>query len=426
MPVIGLGSLVAPSSLAQSLSLPTEQAAPAQAVVNTSGVVTHLTYTDTPYYTDWPTVFSELQSLGVRHIRDGLTDLPPGSPIFAEHQQLIGAGITTDYVVPYDLSITPQTIEQFAAQVQDMEALEAPNECDILGDCGGGGTTGITNVLNFLPTLQAAAQDLQIPLLGPSFVLPSSYSAAGNISSLINLNSMHVYFGGRNPGSSGWGDFDAEGNSYGSFAYWLDQSETDAPGIVPAITETGYISFPTTSTPYTVPESVEALYVPRTLLLAFKYGYQETFFYQLLDDPSSPQGYGLLRSDMSEKPAFVALKNLLSLLSDPGGTSFTPGALAYSISGADSNLDHLLLQKSDGTFWLALWLEESSWDPATDTPISVAPENIGIVLDGSHQAVADYQFDTSGNVTRFNQPMNGNLTSLTVTDRISIVEIDPM
>ena len=158
--------------------------------------------------------------------------------------------------------------------------------------------------------------------------------------------------------------------------------------------------------------------------LGFKNGFQETFFYQLLDEPSSPPGFGLLRSDMSQKPAFTALSNLLKLLSDQGGT-FTPGSLPYSIAGADSNVDHLLLQKSDGTYWLILWLEEPSWDPVIAAPIAVNPENIGINLANGFAATTDYQFDSNGNITSFNQPMNGSSTSLTVTDQISVVKIVP-
>ena len=106
----------------------------------------------------------------------------------------------------------------------DLEALEAPNECDSLDNCGGGGDIGIANVVSFLPTLQLAANAIHVPLVGPSYVYPLSYLTTGNISSLINLNSCTLYFGGRNPGSAGWGALDDQDNAFGSFAYWRDQS----------------------------------------------------------------------------------------------------------------------------------------------------------------------------------------------------------
>lgn len=402
----------------------TEQAAQAQTFVNTAGVNTHLTYTNTPYYTAWPQIINALRTLGVKHIRDGYFDTSATPQIAYEHQQLAQAGITADYVLPYGMSISPQALQQFAGQVWDMEAIEAPNECDTSGACGGTGNIALGNVIAILPNLLSAAQDLQVPFMGPSWGLPNSFQQSGNIASRMNLNSLHVYFGGRNPGGPGWGACDAQGNCFGSLAYWLDQSNIEAPGVTPVITETGYLSFPSTSAPYTIPESVAASYTQRTLLLAFKYGYQETFFYQLLDDPSSPAGYGLLNNDLTPKAPFTALSNLLSLMSDPGG-SFSPGTLTFALTGGDSNLQHLLFQKSDGSYDLVLWLEEPSYDPATNQSIAVTPENIGIELPSNYATTADYQFNSTGNYVAFNQPMHGNWAGLTVTDQVSVVKIVP-
>jgi hypothetical protein len=398
--------------------LPIQNASAAASFINQIGVVTHLSYTDTPYYTNFRQIVSALQTLGVHHIRDGYYPWPAASPIVQNHQELASVGITTDYVVPYDLSTTPAAIENFAAEVGDVESLEAPNECDASGACG---ANGIADVVSFLPVVGAAAKALNVPAVGPSFVQPQSYATAGNIASQISVNNLHVYFGGRNPGSNGWGGDDTEGNSYGSFDYWLNMASADGPQLGSEITESGYMSYPATSTPYTVPESVGASYVPRTLLLAFQHGFKETFLYELIDEVSSP-GYGLLHADLSPKPAYTAVQNLIATLSDDGG-SFKPGSLPYTISGGDSNLNQLLLEKSDGSFWLVLWLEESSWDPVNCVPVSVAPENIGIELNNSYHTASDYQFDSNGNVTPFDQPMNGNWASLTVTDQISIVEI---
>jgi hypothetical protein len=143
----------------------------------------------------------------------------------------------------------------------------------------------------------------------------------------------------------------------------------------------------------------------------------------LIDEVSSP-GYGLMNGDLSPKPAFRALKNLLSTLSDSGG-AFTPGALPYVISGGDSNLNHLLLQKSDGSYWLVLWLEEPSWNPVSVAPIAVTPENIGLELNGAYGTTKGYQFDSNGNITVNNLTLNGYWANLTISDQITIVEINP-
>ena len=421
--IVGALFVCLPTSSAQSLQ--SEQAAASQNFVNMAGVVTHFNYNNTVYGSNWPQLFQALQNLGVHHIRDGYFDPDQYPQVLQEHQQLQAAGIKTTYVMPYDPSISSNSIDQLANQTGDLEAIEGPNECDILGQCGGGGLQGILDAIAVLPTLRIAAYDLSVPLIAPSWVLPSSYSLAGNLGGLVALNSVHVYFGGRNPGSPGWGDYDAQGNSFGSFNFWLDQAALDVPNLPTQIGETGYLAFPSTSTPYTVPESVAASYVPRTMLLAFKHGYDKTFFYQLIDDPTSPQGYGLLHSDFSPKADFTALQSLLSLLSDAGGSNFTPGSLPFTILGGDSNVNHLLLQKSDGSYWLALWLEEPSWDPANVVSLPVTPENIGIQLGSGYSTTTDYQFNNTGNVVAFNQPMTGNIAPLTVTDQVSIIQIVP-
>jgi hypothetical protein len=390
-----------------------------------SGVVTHFNYTQTVYGTNWPQLLQALQNLGVHHIRDGYFDPNQSPQLIQEHQQLQAAGIRTTYVMPYDPTISNDSIEQLAYETGDMDSVEGPNECDLPGQCGGDGQVGIQNAVAWLPALQQATQDLNVPLVAPAFTLWGSTAVAGNLDPWVNLNSLHLYFGGRNPGSPGWGDFDAQGNSYGSFNFWLDQGAFDTPGLPSEIGETGYMSFPSTNIPYTVPESVSASYIPRTMLLAFKHGYDKTFFYQLIDDPYSPQGYGLLHDDFTPKAGFTALQSLLSLLADPGGSNFTPGSLPYQILGGDSNVNHLLLQKSDGSYWLAIWLEEPSWDPANVVSIPVTPENIGIQLGNGYTTTTDYQFNSTGNVTAFNQPTIGGIASLTITDQVSIIQIVP-
>ncbi len=402
-----------------------EQAATSQSLVNTAGVVTHLNYPDTVYGQAWPQIFSALQTLGVHHIRDGYFDVNQYPAVVQEHQQLAAAGIRTTYVVPWMPWLPVGNIQQLASANGDMEAIEGPNECDVFGQCGGGGSLGIANSLAFLPTLQYAAQTLSVPLVAPSLMLPESFPVAGNLDSLVSFNSLHLYFGGRNPGSNGWGYYDPQGNSYGSFNFWRDQSQINAPGLPIQIGETGYMSFPSTNVPFTVPENVTASYIPRTLLLAFKHGFDKTFFYQLIDEQTSPPGFGLLRNDFSEKPGFTALKNMLSLLSDQGGTNFNPGWLPFDILGGDGNVNHLLLQKSDGSYWLAVWLEEPSWDPVNAQYVPVAPENIGIRLGGGFASTTDYQFNDSGDYVAFNQPMDGNIAPLTVTDQVSIIRIVP-
>lgn len=398
------------------------QASQADSFVDSIGVVTHLTYTDTPYYTSWPQILGALETLGVRHIRDGFYPWSQGSPFYSEHQQLKQAGIKTDYVIPYNEWTTAEQIQQFAPQVQDMEAIEAPNECDVAGNCGNSVSNSVNNMLSLLPVLDTAGNNLGVPVLGPSFTQPATYPTVGNIASEMNYNNLHVYFGGRNPGSAGWGGPDAEGNDYGSFSFWLDQGNVDAPSVPTMVTETGYMSFQNGAIPFTVPNKVEEMYIPRTLLLAYQAGIRRTYMYELLEEVSSP-GYGILNGDLSPKPAYTAVENLIANLSDKG-PSFTPGKLRYSIQGGGSSLQQMLFEKRDGTFWLVLWLEQSSFNPATYTSTPVTPQQVTLNLDPAYEVANTGTFHVSGNLGWSNTTQSGSIP-ITVSDQITMIKILP-
>ncbi len=399
-----------------------EQAQQADLFVNSVGVNTHFTYTDTSYVQQFPRVLTKLSGSGIRHIRDGFYNWSSSDPIVAEHQALAAAGIATDYVVPIDATTSPSTLTSFATLVGDLESIEATNECDAGNNCGGGGLIGVNHVVSMLPVLSSAATSLRVPLVGPSFTTAYSYASAGNLSSLLTDNNLHVYFGGRNPGTPGWGDGDGRGNNYGSMSWWMAEGSVPAPAKGSMITETGYI-VQATAEPYTLPESVEGVYLPRTLLLAFNKGVTKTYVYELLEEGSSP-GYGLLRSDLSERPAFTAVSSMLNLLSDRG-LSFVPGKLNYVVSGSVQP-SHALFQKRDGTFWLALWIERSCYDPINGTPIPTSDIAVSLSVNDGEAIKAVSRFDQMGVLQGQLLKAPTVTTQLSVGDSLTLVQISPL
>jgi hypothetical protein len=63
----------------------------------------------------------------------------------------------------------------------------------------------------------------------------------------------------------------------------------------------------------------------------------------------------LLRNDLSEKPSFRAVKNLITILSDKG-PSFGPDTLNYVLNGSIEYIRQILFQKRNGDFYLMVWL----------------------------------------------------------------------
>jgi hypothetical protein len=54
--------------------------------------------------------------------------------------------------------------------------------------------------------------------------------------------------------------------------------------------------------------------------------------------------------------AATYIHNLTTILAD-AGKSFTPGTIANGVAGGDADTHWLLLQKTDGSYWWALWRE---------------------------------------------------------------------
>ena len=101
--------------------------------------------------------------------------------------------------------------------------------------------------------------------------------------------------------------------------------------------------------------------------------HRATYIYELADqgpDPVREQNFGLLRYDMTEKPAYSAVKNLIDLLEEPGA-NFTPTSLAFTLT-APSTVHNTLLQKSDGRYLMLLWNEVLSYDSVNKVDLNPA------------------------------------------------------
>jgi hypothetical protein len=289
-----------------------------------------------------------------------------------------------------------------------MESIEGPNEFD-----DNGGSNWAKTLLNFLPTLQQAGPALHVPVLGPSLVLEKSYSELGNISQYQNLNNLHIYFGGRNPGSSGWGSSNAAGHSYGSIPWWLDNANITAPNAPSYVTESGYNQRLTTKTPYTVPYTVASLYTIQTIFEMMTHGINRTYIYGLMDDPSSPE-LGMMTNTLQPKYSYIAVKALTGLLGDKGA-SFKPGKLQYSLTGSTTNVHHLLMQKRDGSFYLAMWVNLPVYNPANNTTINVKPQLVTVTLDSAHEVQSNSSINASGALSTVSANSYAYNVSLTPT-----------
>lgn len=88
---------------------------------------------------------------------------------------------------------------------------------------------------------------------------------------------------------------------------------------------------------------------------AYKRGYKYTFIYMLRDDPRGTGPWGLFHTDWSPKLSGTYLHNLTTILADTSAGK--PGSMNYTIPDKPSTMHDLLLRKSNGRYYLAVWNE---------------------------------------------------------------------
>ena len=390
---------------------PGETAQSADAFVDSAGVNVHLHDGNTAYG-NFAAVENALKNLGVRHIRDGLIDTT-WTPYYDRLNELGRLGIKADLITSTNQSAA--LLAAYPQRVPDsLEAYEAPNEYDNSGDPSWSGTLNA-----FMPRLHTAVQSVagasKFPITGPSLTQAGSFPKTASTSSSFDHANLHNYLAGRNPGTSGWG-----GNGYGSIDWNLALANSAWPGKPVITTETGYIN--DLSKANSVPEDVSGKYLPRLLLEQWLHGIHRTYIYELVDIGSqfTDNGFGLLRNDFSPKPGYNAIKSLLGLLKDPG-PAFSLGRLGYELTGDLANVHHLLLEKRDSTFYLAIWVEQPGYDVNAKKALSVADQSVSIDT-AQTMRISRHWLDASGNwQTSFLG--TGQSQTIEVNDQVTILEI---
>jgi hypothetical protein len=422
--IIGLLIVFAGTAALSQVETPVE----ADQFVESIGVNVHLGYTNTLYYNNFPLIESALATLQVRHVRDSAPiAAPPG--FYANHSAL--AAYKIHGLFSAAITDLPSQIASYPGLFTFgyFEAFEPPDECDVSSLCG---QPWASNLIAFLPTLQSNAGSY--PVLGPSFASPLGAPQVGNVAEYTGYGNLHNYKGGWNPGFAGSWGYDYV--NYLSDALAIQLAGITNPGQPVMSTETGYTNAIATETtqlgypagtlePYdanSISEANAATYMPRVPLMAWLNGIQRTYIYELLSSPG--EDYGLLRGDGSQKPAFLALENLIGTLMDTG-YSFTPTPLAYTITGGDSTMRHLLLQKRNSKYYLVIWLESSIYNKFTNTPTPVAPETI-VVQTGTPMCSPEYlTFDSTGATTKHGLPAGGAPWTMSVSPNILILFFTP-
>ncbi len=401
----GVVALAAPPALAETANM-------ADSFVDSIGVNAHIGVSGSPYVSQFTAFANAIQTSGIRHIRDNfISQAAANQGLSIINQVKAATGVDVKFMLtqtagscnvqPTD--IHPLNYLTWGVSTTNIDGFEGINEWN-------GWCSGATS-----PTWYAAAKNAQqylwnavkgnpqlaaIPVIGPSL---SSHSATqiqsdsaliGNLTAYMNYGNEHDYSNDSMPSQNFSWTPSAEAAMNGSLPVWE--------------TEAGY------------PQSYIPLdrankYYSRLFFENFNHGIVRTYAYELMDESQITDGegtFGLLNADGTAKPMFNTITNMITLLKDPG-SAFTPGSLNYSFSGGPDTLHHTLLQKRNGVFYLALWLELDWWNATSAT--------ITVNFTGAQGHIN--QYDPLTSISPKTAGNNVSSVVLTVSDQATILEI---
>jgi hypothetical protein len=387
----------------QTGAIPEVQAKSAYAFWHSNGVVTHLKFLSTNYGTMYDVANSEndikglLGELGVKHIRDSAvywsdsrTDTVYGR--YRELNDLYGIRVMLQHEVDTEASMAPVTVTKINDINQRMgDALDFWEGINEHNASGAGWQQELIDSQKQLFDAVNASNKPGVPVACPPLQRHSGtyppIEEVPQLTGLCDYRNTHSYPAG-NPPMMGHPK-DPPGHS---ILYDRDIPIADhvagSSDLPITSSETGY---QTSTNSQGISEQAHAKYAPRLAFEYFNAGIDRYYTYQLYDylapNSTDPQAnFGLVAYDFRKKPVFRAMENMIDIVEDPGGPCQV-GSLAYDLENASADVHSVLLQKCDGTFYLALWQEVRSYDRDTDQLISVNPQNVTVQFPSAMKTV---------------------------------------
>lgn len=403
-------------------------AIPADSFVESIGVNTHWAYLNVYTY-NYTGLKIKLAESGIRYLRDRSHPV-----VYTRANDLYASlGIKTivltgrfkpgQWPSPLDPTQINEELDQIKTQaLAAAAALEAPNEYD---HSHGPDTDWVGSIKNYSTLLytkaKADAMLRNLPIIGPSLTTLEAYEAVGNADSYIDYGNQHLYQWTFWPGFDG---MDTNGSR--SITWYLDKlARFQSPsGKLVQGTEAGYTGYIETGG---LSEEADGKYMARIFAEFFRRGVYRTCKYELVDeeDQRGREGmFGLLRNNLTEKPSFRAVKNLILILSDKG-PSFKPDILNYTLNGSIESVRQILFQKRTGDFYLMIWLEVASWNVSSKSDLYPPAQQVVLTLqeNGRISDATLYAFNNTADVNIGNLTIANNQVTFNVTDKISIIKL---
>ncbi|WP_185154138.1 RICIN domain-containing protein [Fulvivirga sp. M361] len=158
----------------------------------------------------------------------------------------------------------------------------------------------------------------------------------------------------------------------------------------------------------------------------FNRGIKVSYIHELIEN-----SWGLLRTGGVRKPAFNGLKNLISLLGEAkfdkvnkkwNYPDFTTKSLDFEVLNAKGSTHKLLLQKSNGSYFLLLWQNvDRSNDDGTDK--TIGNDAVTVKVNGNLASATQFRYDADFNFVENELAINNGAINVNVPDNVVVIRL---
>jgi hypothetical protein len=398
------------------MTFPYQTAVSTENFINSIGVNTHL---DFPTYSNITVVENAITYLGVKNLRDSPNSTADLGATGLWQKVANATGAKFDAYLPEgSVAAMEGALSNSVTLAKQgiLNFLEGGNEEDQSFAIAWGNSLATTAA--YQRTVYTTGHTYGLSVINMSFgtgwsKATGDYGTVGDLGAYADYGNAHTY-----PGTA---------NTPLSTIQILNSDAKLADSSDPVInTEFGYYTDGSTTDHSSVSQSAQAKYILDALMDAYQQGNAKTYLYELLDEGgqtgNAEDNFGLFTSSGAPKLAATAIRNLTTLLAD-NGASFTAGTLGYSLTGLQSTDHSLLMEKSDGSFWLSLWNEARVQSATSGAAITVANHTITLSLASTASTVE--VFDPLTGTGAVETVSNTGTVAISLPDHPILVEIIP-
>jgi len=432
---------------------------------NSQGVIAHID-TDTYKKVGKENVLNSLKYIGVFNVRDNITRENDMRTYLARNGVGLHSTTSTPGEKEQPLSTKKNVTDQSAKnRINDIlsnpksgdkyikvaTAVEPYNEYTKKSKADKNWPTTLLNLQKAMwsEAAKAKKENPNFKVLGPSLIgynmKDTSKPLDGKgFSNYLDYGNVHSYYGGDMPETNlatndGFDGFVVSKDKIPTKSNTLEERlkiySSRISGNKPVVvTETGYHDYMDNAKGLHKPTDKNAVgvYMPRVFLENFRIGVARTYAYQMFNEIENKTTYekhfGMFDTGgrTTPKPSAKAMHFMNMRLVDDTASAktFKPAKLDFTLTNKPENVRTVLLQKSNGTFYLMIWRAESVYDGPTERFRQPAdPAKVGINFGRKRTVVAYYQnlADDDGRIV----PVGTNTKSVDVdvSARVSVIEI---